>query len=203
MPSVAAMTAGELVLSLASECSNARRFSSSTGGRPPWRPRARAAESPAIVRSRIRSRSNSASALNTWKMSRPPLVVVSMLSCSERNPTRRSRSSCTLCTRSTSERPNRSSFHTTMVSPLRAKARASVRPGRSAFAPPATSVNTLRQPARLSSSRWRSSFWSAVETRAYPMSMEPGSQNAPTAGDSWTLIFGRVVRRWACLQAAD
>jgi hypothetical protein len=52
------------------------------------------------------------------------------------------------------------------------------------------SVNSLRQPARLSSSRCRSSFWSGVETRAYPMSMEPGSQNALTEVGSWTLIFG-------------
>ena len=50
----------------------------STEGRPPWRPRARAAASPALVRSRIRSRSNSARAAKTWKTSLPPGVVVSI-----------------------------------------------------------------------------------------------------------------------------
>ena len=44
---------------------------------------------PALVRSRIKSRSNWPSAPNTWKMSRPPGVVVSMLSVSDRKPTPR------------------------------------------------------------------------------------------------------------------
>ena len=43
-------------------------------GRPPKRPRARAAESPAWVRSRTSSRSNSAKAPNMWKTSLPPDV---------------------------------------------------------------------------------------------------------------------------------
>jgi hypothetical protein len=43
-----------------------------TDGRPPWRPRARAAARPAVVRSRMRSRSNSAKAAKTWKTSLPP-----------------------------------------------------------------------------------------------------------------------------------
>src|SRR5215213_5753524 len=59
----------------------------STDGRPPRRPRARAAASPALVRSRMRSRSNSANAANTWKTSLPPGVVVSMASWRLRNPT--------------------------------------------------------------------------------------------------------------------
>jgi hypothetical protein len=45
---------------------------------------------PAWVRSRMRSRSNSASAPKTWKTSLPPLVVVSICSCRERKPTPRS-----------------------------------------------------------------------------------------------------------------
>jgi len=60
------------------------------GGRPPVRPRARAAASPAWVRSRMRSRSNSANAANTWKTSRPPGEVVSIVSCSDRKTTPRS-----------------------------------------------------------------------------------------------------------------
>jgi hypothetical protein len=50
-----------------------------TAGRPPVRPRARAAASPALVRSRIRSRSNSARAAKMWNTSLPPGVVVSMV----------------------------------------------------------------------------------------------------------------------------
>src|SRR6266508_6539942 len=55
-----------------------------TAGRPPVRPRARAAASPALVRPRTRSRSNSASAAKMWNTSLPPEVVVSTCSCSER-----------------------------------------------------------------------------------------------------------------------
>lgn len=47
-------------------------FSSTPLGRPPLLPRARAAVSPAWVRSRIMSRSNSASEAKIWKMSLPP-----------------------------------------------------------------------------------------------------------------------------------
>ena len=60
---------------------------SSFFGRPPCRPRARAAASPACVRSRIRSRSNSARAPKTWKISLPPLVVVSICSVRLLKPT--------------------------------------------------------------------------------------------------------------------
>ena len=49
-------------------------------GRPPLRPLARAASRPAVVRSRITERSNSASAAKTWNTSLPVAVDVSMLS---------------------------------------------------------------------------------------------------------------------------
>ena len=55
-------------------------------GRPPFFPRALAAVRPAFVRSRMISRSNSASAPKIWKISFPPLVVVSMLSVRLLNP---------------------------------------------------------------------------------------------------------------------
>src|SRR5215218_10170306 len=90
-----------------------------TEGRPPERPRARAAASPAVVRSRIRSRSNSARAAKTWKTSLPPGVVVSIASCRLRNPIPRSATPVTVSTRCRRERPRRSSFHTTRVSPGR------------------------------------------------------------------------------------
>jgi hypothetical protein len=83
-----------------------------TGGRPRWRPRARAAASPAAVRS-LRSRSNSARAAKTWKTSLPPGVVVSIVSCRLRKPTPHSARPVTVSTRWRSERPRRSSFQTT------------------------------------------------------------------------------------------
>jgi len=63
-------------------------------GRPPLRPRALAAFSPASVRSRIRLRSNSASAPKTWNTSCPEGERVSICSFSEANPTPRVLSSC-------------------------------------------------------------------------------------------------------------
>ncbi len=55
-------------------------------GRPPTRPRARAAATPARERSMIISLSNWASAEKTWKTRRPPGVVVSIPSWRERKP---------------------------------------------------------------------------------------------------------------------
>ena len=151
--------------------SGARRRGSSLvvhRARPSVRPCTRGlARTPArpSSRSRMRSRSNSASAPNTWKTSLPVGLVVSTPSVSERNPTPRSRSSSTRPTRSLSERPKRSSRQTTSVSPERANARASVSPGRSVFAPLASSVKVFSHPASRSASSWRSSLWSEVETR--------------------------------------
>ena len=61
-----------------------------TVGRPPRRPRARAAARPAAVRSWMRSRSNSAMAPMMWNSSLPPGVVVSSCSDRLRSPTPRS-----------------------------------------------------------------------------------------------------------------
>jgi hypothetical protein len=113
-----------------------------TGGRPPCRPRTRAAASPALVRSRIRSRSNSASAANTWKTSLPPGVVVSIASWRLQNPTPRSASPVTVSTKWRSDRPSRSSFQTTRVSPGRSWSRSCSRVGRSVRVPLAVSVKT-------------------------------------------------------------
>ena len=59
-------------------------------GRPPSRPRARAAFKPACVRSRISWRSNSAIAPKMWNTSRPDELVVSMPSVRLRKPSCRS-----------------------------------------------------------------------------------------------------------------
>ena len=76
-----------------------------TVGRPPTRPRARAAAKPSLVPMMMSSRMNSASAAKTWKTSRPPGVVVSRFSCNEVKPMPRSRSSATMLMRSWRLRP--------------------------------------------------------------------------------------------------
>jgi hypothetical protein len=73
-----------------------------TTGRPPVRPRSRAAARPSRVPATMSSRMNSASAAKTWNTSRPPGVVVSRASCSEVNPTPRRRRSATVVIRSCS-----------------------------------------------------------------------------------------------------
>src|SRR3546814_10158942 len=83
--------------------------------RPPFRPRARAAARPAMVRSRIISRSNSASVAKMPNTIRPDGVVVSIcapLPVSTRRPIPRSDRFCTVLTRWVSVRPSRSSFQT-------------------------------------------------------------------------------------------
>ena len=52
-----------------------------------------------------------------WKINRPPGVVVSMDSVSDRNPTPLPSSSLTVSMRCGSDRPNRSNRHTTEVLP--------------------------------------------------------------------------------------
>ncbi|MPM06611.1 hypothetical protein SDC9_52913 [bioreactor metagenome] len=123
------------------------------GGRPPLRPRCRASTSPAVVRSRIRARSNWAIAPKTWKVSMPPGVVVSMLSVKDTSPIFARSNSSAVAMSFFSDRANRSSFQTTSVSPVRSTSER-IRPnsGRSSRAPDPRSVNTFSQPARLSAS---------------------------------------------------
>ncbi len=85
----------------------------SDGGLPPVRPRAFAASSPASVRSRMIPRSNSARAANRWKTRRPPLVVVSTASVSERKPMPRASRSSTVVMSCFSDRASLSSRQTT------------------------------------------------------------------------------------------
>ena len=67
------------------------------------------ATNPARVRSRIKSRSNWASAPNTWKMRRPPGVVVSIASVKDRRPAPFFSNWFTVSIRCGSERARRSS----------------------------------------------------------------------------------------------
>jgi hypothetical protein len=73
---------------------------------------------------------------------------------SDRKPTPRDPSSATVCTRWASDRPNRSSFHTTSASPELSAFNARSRPGRSATLPLTPwSVKMRSHPAAFSASR--------------------------------------------------
>ncbi len=89
--------------------------------------------SPATVRSRISSRSNSASAAKMPNTRRPAAVVVSICApwpASTRRPTPRADRSCTVLTRWARFRPRRSSFHATehVALPQGAQAAVETRP---------------------------------------------------------------------------
>ena len=84
--------------------------------RPPIRPSALASASPALVRSRIIARSNSAKLPTICMIMQPPGVVVSMASVSDRNPAPAASMRSIKCRRSLSERVSRSSLQTTTVS---------------------------------------------------------------------------------------
>src|SRR5215210_2114366 len=74
---------------------------------------------PAFTRSRIMSRSNSANTDSSPIIARPAEVVKSRASVSETNAVPRSRSSASEAIRSGRDRPQRSSFQTTMASTSR------------------------------------------------------------------------------------
>ena len=114
---------------------------------------------------RISARSNSASAPKMWNTSWPALDSVSIASLRLRRPTPCVRKDSACAMRSLSDRPSRSSRHTTSVSPARSWASASRRAGRSAV-PPAVSSKMRSHPASSNACRCRSSLWSSVDTRA-------------------------------------
>src|SRR2546428_6528155 len=72
-----------------------------------------------VIRSRIKSRSNSANTARKPAKARPAGVVRSRASVSETNPTPRAVSSCNVVIKSTRERPQRSSFQTRITSSWR------------------------------------------------------------------------------------
>ena len=120
------------------------------------RPLTRAAFNPAWVRSTIRSRSNSASELKIWNISFPPLVVVSMLSCKLLKKIFFLCKSFIVWIKCCNDRPRRSSFQTTKVSPSRRYEMAFSRPGLCDLTPLAMSVNISSQ--LRASSRTESAF---------------------------------------------
>ena len=167
-PTPSALAISATVMSRASYRARARATwaGESLAGRPPTRPRARAAARPTAARSAISSRSNSASAAKMWKTRRPVLVVVSIPSCRDANATPRSASALTVSTRCRSDRPSRSSRHTTSVSPARRYPRHNVSSGRSVSFPDAVSAKVFSQPAAVSASVCPSRFWEGPEIRA-------------------------------------
>ena len=128
------------------------------------RPFSQAAASPARVRSTINSLSISARADMMWNMKRPIGLEVSMLSVRLLKWMPRCRSSSTSSTRFRMLRPRRSSFHTTSVSPSLSVRRSFLSAGRFATVPLIFSSKTCSHPARSRACRWRSVFWSFVDT---------------------------------------
>ena len=95
-----------------------------------------------------------------------------------------------------SERPSRSSFHTTKVSFSLAKAMAAPSSGRSFFAPLPTSMKIFSQPALFRASSCRSRFWSEVETRAYPISiLSPSGVRDYSPRSLKSQLHGTFVKR--------
>ena len=132
---------------------------------PPIRPSARAAASPAQVRSTINSRSISARAPITWKKKRPIGVLVSILSVRLLKLMPRLRKSSISETRFRILRPSLSSFHTISVSPSESALKSFFRPGLSAVLPLILSSKISSHPALSSAFLCRAVFWSFVDTR--------------------------------------
>ena len=84
----------------------------------------------------------------------------------DRNPTPRASRVLTTSIRCGSERPSRSSRHTTSTSPSRRNPSAAVRPGRSSLAPETVSSKIRSHSALRSASVYKAVFCSAVGTRA-------------------------------------
>ena len=118
-----------------------RGSSGRIGRRPPLRPRALAAASPARVRSWIRRRSNCARLEKMLNINSPDAVVVSMApSESDRKPIPLPSNSSTRATRCGIERPRRSRRQTTKVSPASKALTHASSPGRLPRAPDVLSV---------------------------------------------------------------
>ena len=102
-------------------------------GRPPVRPRARAAANPSRVFATISSRWSSASTESIPNIARPSAVAVSMPCSRTFNPIPCSRKSAPRVIRCNTERPNRSSRVITNVSPLRRRVSTASSCGRRCF----------------------------------------------------------------------
>jgi hypothetical protein len=121
---------------------------------------------PALVRSRIMARSNSAKLPTICIIIRPAAVVVSIASVSERKPAPASSIRSMMCSISFRLRDSRSSFQTTTTSPSRNWPIISRSLGRSHRPPLAVSSNTRLQPAASSARRAAFDWSSPFDTRA-------------------------------------
>ncbi|SMX75726.1 hypothetical protein BLIN101_01299 [Brevibacterium linens] len=170
------------------------RSASSTRGRPPVRPRRRAASRPAIVLSLANSRSSSATAPRTLSTIRPLAVFVSAAMSRIRSATSSAANSSTTVKTFRSDRPRRSSLVTTRMSPARSISRHLSHSGREASAPLTPwSAYTFSHPAARSASCWASRSCPDVLTRAYPMIAN--SVSRPSNPRSWGELFGRLSGR--------
>jgi len=110
----------------------------------------------------------------------PPGVVVSMDSCSDRNPTPRDSNPRTVSIRCGSERPSLSKRHTAKASPARSAAITSASCGRSVLDPDAVSVHVRQHPTALSASCCNAGSCTVVDTLAYPSSSPTSTHCAVT-----------------------
>ena len=123
-------------------------------GLPPVLPLARAASRPALVRSEILLCSNSASIAMSWKNSMPVGVLVLTSSVSDTKLMFRFFSRSSVSMSCCNDRPSRSSFHTTRVSPSFRYSMAARNALRSKRIPVCLSVKTLTTPRFFKASNW-------------------------------------------------
>jgi hypothetical protein len=125
-------------------------------GRPSRLPFCRACAKPARVRSPRISRSNAAKTASSPAIARPAGVVRSSASVSDTKPTPRCSSSCSVASRSVTDRPQRSRRHTSTTSISRRRAASSSFSRASRFAAPEPTSRTFTamvQPRRAAYSR--------------------------------------------------
>ena len=121
---------------------------------------------PSAWRSARSSSSYSAAAARTANLNRPSLVSRSKLSVSDFTLTPRSRSSPMVVRTCAAERPHRSDFQNTSVSPGCRADRAAVNPGRcTPRLPDSVSANSRSYPWVSRASSWSCGFWSRDDTR--------------------------------------
>ena len=163
-----------------------RYFPVSLVGRPPIRPRSRAALIPALVLSRMRLRSYSERALKIWSVKTPLGVLVSIFSDSDTKPMPCFSRSETIRIRSARFRPSRSSLFTQRISPARSALRQLSSSGRSVFLPLACSWWIFSHPCAVRASICRSRFCSWDSQNSCYFDVIPSFQHcfcSPVLGD--------------------
>ncbi len=134
-------------------------------GLPPFLPLARAAWMPALVRSEIRLCSNSANIAMSWKNSMPVGVLVLTSSVSDTKWMFLFFSRSSVSINCFNDRPRRSNFQTTRVSPSLRYSMAARNALRSKRTPVYLSVNIRATPRFFKASIWRARCCTVFETR--------------------------------------